>query len=120
QESSSNLLKKLERDCPVIADIIWKARTGRNLEFNEKLVIFFTIGFLMEGEKILHEVLEPCPDYRPNKIKRMFQRLKGRPISCPKIRRIMPERTAYLRCNCSFEIPEGSYPSPLLHVTFKG
>jgi len=116
---SLDLLKKLENNCPVLSEIIWKARSGRKLENDEKLVIFFIIGFLPEGEKILHEILEPCPDYRPHKVKKMFLKVKGRPMSCPKIRKIMPQRTAYLRCNCSFEIPEGCYPSPLLHVRSK-
>jgi len=46
----------------------------------------------------------------------MALRLKSNPISCPKIRELLPETTAYLPCNCSFMIPAGSYPSPLLHI----
>jgi hypothetical protein len=80
------------------------------------LVVFFTLGFLEEGKKILHDVLESCPDYRPNKVNRTISKLRGNPISCPKIRELMPETTAYLPCNCSFEVPKGGYPSPLLHI----
>ncbi|MEW6375038.1 MAG: CRISPR-associated primase-polymerase type A1 [Thermodesulfobacteriota bacterium] len=115
-DRSIHSLKRLEQRCPVLEEIIRKARSGRKLRNEEKLVVFFTLGFLKEGKKILHDVLENCPDYRPNKLNRMASKLRGNPISCPKIRELMPETTAYLPCNCSFEIPKGGYPSPLLHA----
>ena len=101
---------------PVIEEVARKARSGRMLNHEEKLVVFFTLGFLNDSLKSLHSVLEPCPDYRPKKVDRLASRLKSNPISCPKIRELLPETTAYLLCNCSFPIPEGSYPSPLLHI----
>jgi hypothetical protein len=109
-------LKQLEKCCPVVAEIIRKARSGRMLRHEEKMVVFFTLGFLKDDFKSLHGVLEPCPDYRPKKVDRLASRLKSNPISCPKIRELLPETTAYLPCNCSFEVREGSYPSPLLHI----
>ncbi len=109
-------LKRLEKNCPVIAEIIRKAHSGRRLNHEEKMVIFFTLGFLNDNFRSLHYVLEPCPDYRPKKVDRLASRLKSNPISCPKIRALLPETTAYFPCNCSFTIREGSYPSPLLHI----
>lgn len=111
-----SLLNRLETRCPVFADILWKARSGRSLQVHEKLMIFFTLGFIEEGKHLIHRILEPCPDYRPRRVDRMIKRIRGKPISCPKIRQLMPERTAYLRCNCTFEIPEGGYPTPFLHI----
>lgn len=109
-------LNLLQRKCPVLEDIIHKARSGRNLQDEEKKVIFFTIGFLIDGEKMIHEILESCPEYRPNRVDKMLNRLGQNPISCPKIRQLMPERTAYLACNCLFKINEGEYPTPILHL----
>ena len=109
-------LKRLEKSCPVFAEIIRKAHSGRMLRHEEKMVVFFTLGFLKDDFKSLHSVLEPCPDYRPKKVDRLASRLKSNPISCPKIRELLPETTAYLPCNCSFMISEGKYPSPLLHI----
>jgi len=109
-------LKWLEKSCPVIAEVIRKARSGRMLNHEEKMVIFFTLGFLNDNLDSLHNVLETCPDYRPKKVDRLASRLKSNPISCPKIRELLPETTAYLPCNCSFTVREGSYPSPLLHI----
>jgi len=115
-DSPYELLKRIEKSCPVIDEIIRKARSGRNLRQEEKKVLYFTLGFLGDGLKSLHAALEPCPDYRPHKVARLAPRLASHPISCPKIRELLPEVTAYLKCNCAFDIPEGGYPSPLLHV----
>ena len=109
-------LKKLIKGCPVIDEISRKAQSGRMLRHEEKVVIFFTLGFLKDHFRSLHSVLEPCPDYRPQKVERLASRLKSNPISCPKVRELLPETTAYLPCNCSFVIREGGYPSPLLHI----
>lgn len=114
--ADSDPSKRLEKSCPVIEEVIRKARSGRMLNHEEKMVIFFTLGFLNDNLKSLHSVLEPCPDYRPKKVDRLASRLKSNPISCPKIRELLPETTAYLPCNCSFEIQKGGYPTPLLHV----
>ena len=109
-------LRRLQKNCPVLGDLIRKAGSGRILRHEEKMVVFFTLGFLNDHFLSLHRVLEPCPDYRPKKVDRLASRLKSNPISCPKIRELLPETTAYLPCNCSFVIREGSYPSPLLHI----
>ena len=114
--SSSNLFAKLQRLCPVVEAIVLKARSGRNLRVEEKVVLYFTVGFLPEAPEILHDVLEPCPDYRPKKVNRMISRLGANPVSCPKIRQLMPDTTAYLPCKCSFNLERGLYPTPLLHI----
>jgi hypothetical protein len=43
-------------------------------------------------------------------------RLKSHPISCVKIRELIPETTATVACNCIFDLRGGKYPSPLLHI----
>ena len=109
-------LKHLQEQCPVLDEIVRKAGSGRNLRHEEKLVLYFVLGFLSDGAELLHHVLEPCPDYRPKKVARVILRLGHHPVSCPKIRHLLPEVTAYLRCECSFDLIPGEYPSPLLHV----
>lgn len=115
-EEAPDSLQRLQKKCSVIEEIIRKAQSGRMLNHEEKLVLFFTLGFLQDDYRSLHSVLEPCPDYRPKKVDRLALRLKGNPISCPKIRELLPATTAYLPCNCSLIIPHGGYPTPLLHV----
>ena len=115
-QTTFNSLRKIEENCPVVEEIIRKAQSGRILQHDEKVVLYFTVGFLGEGFSALHHVLEPCPDYRPKKVDRIASRLGTNPISCPKIRELLPEMTAYLKCDCAFEIQRGAYPSPVLHI----
>ncbi len=113
---SSNLFAKIQKQCPIIEAIVLKAKSGRILRVEEKLILYFTIGFLPDAIQLLHEIMEPCPDYRPKKIERMVSRLGKNPISCPKIRHLVPELTSYLSCKCSFHLEKGLYPTPLLHI----
>ncbi len=117
ESMGSTPLEQLKKGCSVIEEIIRKAQSGRMLHQDEKMVLFFTVGLFNDGFKALHRVLEPCPDYRPKKVDWLGSRLKSNPISCPKIRQLLPEMTAYLPCNCSFEVPVGKYPTPLLHIS---
>ncbi len=114
--SSSDLFTKLQKRCSIVEAIVLKAASGRSLRTEEKMVLYFTVGFLPESTRILHDILEPCPDYRPNRVNRMMSRLCRNPISCPKIRQLVPEMTAYLSCKCSFDLRSGLYPTPLLHI----
>jgi hypothetical protein len=102
--------------CLVLAEIINKARAGRNLSRQEKLILYYTLGLVDDGGRSIHYVLEPTPEYRPQKVDKLISQLKSNPVSCPKIRELLPETTAYVRCDCDFLIPEGGYPSPLIHV----
>lgn len=117
--SSRADVKHLREGCQVLNEILKKARSGRNLHPEEKRVLFFILGFLPDGREILHHVLEPCPDYRPKKVDQMFTRLGEHPISCPKIRYVIPEITGYVKCDCSFGLLPGMYPNPLLHLELK-
>jgi len=114
--SSRDDVKRLRERCQVLNEILKKARSGRNLRLEEKRVLFFILGFLPDGREMLHHVLEPCPDYRPKKLDQLFARLGSHPISCPKVRYLLPEITGYVRCDCTFRLPPGFYPNPLLHL----
>jgi tetratricopeptide (TPR) repeat protein len=109
-------VEALRLKCLVLAEIINKARAGRNLSRQEKLILYYTLGLFDDKGKSIHYVLEPTPEYRPQKVDKLISQLKSNPVSCPKIRELLPETTAYVRCDCDFLIPEGGYPSPLIHV----
>jgi hypothetical protein len=115
QQSLDLLLSK----CPVIKTIRDKASAGRILSRKEKVAVFYTIGFLDQDNSLLHRFLNPCPDYRYKAIARQAKNIHPRPISCLKLRYILPEITASVDCNCLFgpdQLSDGRYPSPLLHV----
>jgi len=106
----------LARYCPVVNELVRRAQAGRILRREEKVVLFYAVGLLDEGCRALHDILEPCPDYRFEKVQRQAARLKPAPISCLKIRELLPEITASVGCNCSFDLRGGRYPSPVLHA----
>lgn len=109
-------LETLRTKCPVLKELMEKARAGRKLRSEEKVVVFYTIGLLDTEHHCLHATLEPCPDYHYRKVERVASRLQLNPISCLKIRHLIPEITSSVNCNCPFDLRDGRYPSPLLHV----
>ena len=110
------LFQRLLRCCPILAELVSKATMGRILRREEKVVLFYTVGWLEQGPEILQECFQACPDYQYESVRRQAARLKGHPMSCVKIRELVPETTSVLNCNCSFDLRGGKYPSPLLHV----
>ena len=115
QQSLEVLLSR----CPVIKTIKDKAEAGRILSRKEKVAVFYTVGFLDNERIVLHRILEPCPDYRYKAVARQAKNIHPRPISCLKLRSMVPEITASVGCNCLFgpdQLSDGRYPSPLLHV----
>ncbi|MFP3868875.1 MAG: CRISPR-associated primase-polymerase type A1 [Desulfobacteraceae bacterium] len=109
-------IKQLAKQCPVLGELINKALAGRVLRRDEKVVLFYTVGLADRSGRALHRLLEASPDYNYQKVQRQFCRLSSHPISCYKIRQLLPEITASVNCNCSFDLRGGKYPSPLLHV----
>jgi|Deesub1362A_J573_1020465.scaffolds.fasta_scaffold00060_123 tetratricopeptide (TPR) repeat protein len=109
-------LRILLARCPVLGEISQKAARGRILRREEKVALFYTVGLLDTSGEALHGLLEPCADYTYESVERQRIRLKRNPISCPKLREMMPELTASVMCNCIFDLRGGKYPSPLLHV----
>ncbi len=112
----SGVVKKLISRCPVVDYLVKKSLAGHMLRNPEKVVLFYTLGLIDEGGYTIHRLLQATPDYNYKKVKNQLERLKKHPISCVKIRTLLPEITASLHCNCSFDLRGGKYPSPLMHV----
>ncbi|MBW1716790.1 MAG: tetratricopeptide repeat protein [Deltaproteobacteria bacterium] len=115
ENSLSESVKLLVRSCPVLKELVRRSERGRTLSYEEKVILFYTIGLVGEDGDDLHRLLETCPDYNYRKVNRQIARLKKNPMSCLKIRELVPEITASVTCNCSFDLRGGKYPSPLLH-----
>lgn len=114
--SGAKDVKELLDHCPVITELIKKAESGRKLSSDEKMILFYTLGLSAKAGRSIHEVLQPCSDYDYQKVERMLGRLKPHPISCIKIRALIPDITASLNCFCTFDLRGGRYPSPFLHI----
>lgn len=111
----SESVETLIHSCPVLSELSRRARSGRLLPYEEKVILFYTIGLIDIDGMPLHRLLETCPDYNYQKVNRQIARLRQNPISCLKIRELVPEITASVNCNCSFDLRGGKYPSPILH-----
>nr|HID58697.1 tetratricopeptide repeat protein [Desulfobacterales bacterium] len=109
-------VERLMSRCSAIAYLIQKAVSGQMLRREEKVILFYSVGLLDDDGNVIHRVLEPTPDYNYTKTKRQLERLQRNPISCLKIRSMIPEITASVDCLCQFDLRGGKYPSPLLHV----
>jgi tetratricopeptide (TPR) repeat protein len=112
----SESVNLLLQSCPVLDELVRRAQRGRILSYEEKVILFYTIGLVGEDGADLHSLLESCPDYNYRKVNRQVARLRKNPMSCLKIRDLVPEITASVGCNCSFDLRGGKYPSPLLHL----
>ncbi len=117
QKITSEQALKVYRGCAVIAELVGRALRARNLRHEEKLALFYSLGMVEDGPRVIHEVLENCPDYDCEKISRQAARLKPNPISCLKIRKLLPETASSVVCACVFDIRGGKYPSPVMHVS---
>ncbi len=109
-------IENMINSCIVLSGIVRKAQSSRILSREEKVILFYTIGILDEDGRALHSILNPCPDYNYTKVERQRVRLKSNPISCIKIRELIPEYTASVSCNCVFDLRGGRYPSPVMHI----
>ncbi|RMD60199.1 MAG: DNA primase, partial [Nitrospirae bacterium] len=72
------------------------------------------VGHLDKGPEVLNHLLKRCVNVEPSHL--LKSRLRGNPISCPKIRSRIPHITSKVACNCSFSPDSGLYPTPILHI----
>lgn len=110
-------IERLVLSCAVLRQIAAKTEQARRLSEQERRVLYYTIGFL-DAEK-MHDILGRCPDYKRKSVDRQLANLYPRPISCVRIRELLPALAGADDCHCIFdggELKIGRYPSPLLHV----
>lgn len=100
--------------CGVLGEIERRARSGGILGNDERMVLTYTAGHLTKGPDAVNSVLSTLLNVEQTAL--LKSRLKGNPMSCPKIRSRVPEVAASVGCNCKFEASAGLYPNPLLHL----
>lgn len=100
--------------CPVIRHLVEKAQQFREINNDEANVIVHTIGHLENGPDAVNSILRECPTASESLF--LKSRLRGNPISCPKIRSRVPDVTSRVICNCQFDPRLLVYPNPLIHL----
>ncbi len=102
------------RGCPVLAELRRKVERHRRLTHEEQVVLQHALGHSPAGVQAVNYLLDACVDAHP--AARLQSPLAGNPISCPKIRKRIPQVTAAVPCHCLFDFAPGRYPTPRLHL----
>ncbi|MBW2043171.1 MAG: tetratricopeptide repeat protein [Deltaproteobacteria bacterium] len=100
--------------CPVIKALVEKIHQTYRIEKDEAMVLIHTVGHLDHGPEIINELFERCAHADPTYF--LKSRLKGNPMSCPKIRLRVPSVTSRVACNCTFDPDAHLYPTPVIHA----
>lgn len=104
----------LKRRCPVLSLLVEKGLEQRRLSHDEQIVLRHTWGHVPQALPAVNYVLERCPEISP--AAHLQSPLRGNPMSCPKIRKRIPEVTSTVACHCVFTVNPDHYPTPILHL----
>ncbi|MHC1587999.1 MAG: hypothetical protein ACXQTX_06030, partial [Candidatus Syntropharchaeia archaeon] len=100
--------------CEVLRVLVEKIDTEKEVTHEERLVLIHTVGYLDHGPEAVNELLKKCLHIEEDFF--LKSRLRGNPMSCPKIRARIPHITSRCKCNCQFDPTLNMYPTPLLHI----
>lgn len=101
--------------CAVLRTIVERARQTGTLTKDEAQVLVHTVGHLERGPEAVNTLFARAfPAEDPSLL--LKSRLRGNPISCPRIRSRIPGITSTVPCNCVFDQGADPYPTPLIHV----
>lgn len=104
--------------CPVLKAIGDKVHQTSMLSKDETMVLIHTLGHLEHGPEAVNELFQRCINADPALF--LKSRLRGNPMSCPKIRSRIPQVTSTVACNCAFNLGSNLYPTPLIHLQEMG
>lgn len=100
--------------CATLRALTDQAEQERRLSYEEAMVLIHSLGHIDTGPSAVNTLLRQALNTDPGLL--MRGRLRGNPISCPKIRQKVPHVTSRVACNCEFPPGIGLYPTPLLHL----
>jgi len=107
-------LQQLLLKCPALKSLVEQVHRRALLSKDETMVLVHTLGHLEHGPQIVNELFQRCLNAAPALF--LKSRLRGNPMSCPKIRARAPQITAAVDCNCAFDDSVNLYPTPLIHA----
>ncbi len=103
--------------CNVLQHLYKKAQNENRLNHLQRLTFLGTIAFIEPyGHEALHAIMSHTLNYNFRITERWYQRRKGNPLSCHKIRLWHHDITPGLGCYCQFDLPKECYPSPIAHT----
>jgi len=102
--------------CAMIGYLVDKASRESHLSFTERKVLLGVLGHLKNGKQLLHYIIGNCSDYSPSITDHYISKLKGTPLGCNKIRRLLFYLEGVVECRCSFAGGGAEYATPLNHL----
>jgi len=110
-------IEKMIKKCNVLKHLIDKVEKEHHLTHVDRLTILHTTGHFKEtGKYFVHKIIGKTYNYDYRVTERWIKRLKGSPVSCPKIRDWQSHITPSIGCFCKFPETSKCYPTPILHV----
>jgi len=100
--------------CAVLRVLVERGLERRRLAHPEQMVLRHVLGHRPSGLLAVNYVFKRCPEIGPESF--LQSMLTGHPMSCPTIRKRVPDVTARVPCNCTFKVKTDHYPTPLLHL----
>lgn len=100
--------------CATLQALVEKINQTSQLSKEETMVLIHTMGHLDRGPEAVNELFHRCANADSTLF--LKSRLRGNPMSCPKIQARIPHITSALACNCVFDLGVNLYPTPLIHV----
>jgi hypothetical protein len=94
-----------------------KSEKTKWLNHVERLTLASVLGHMgVAGHQAVHEIIRFTTNYDHRVTQKWLDRVKGFPISCPRIRERHSDITPVVGCCCQFPNSKNSYPSPVLHA----
>lgn len=100
--------------CAVLRALVERILQSGTLSKDEAQVLIHTLGHLDHGPEAVNALFARAFPADPSVM--LKSRLRGNPMSCPRIRSRIPGITSAVACNCVFDQGSGPYPTPLIHV----
>lgn len=104
-------LYRLQQACAPLAQVMSLCLDGGHLSLREEKILYQTIGFLPDGRRLLHYLMNGQPEYNPHQVDYRISRLRGTPLGCRRIHDLLEFAGPF----CRFD-RQASYLHPLLHI----
>ena len=104
-------LYRLQGACAPLAQVMSLCLDNGTLSLREEKILFQTIGFLPDGRKLLHYLMNGLSEYNPHQVDYRLSRLRGTPLGCRRIHELLGFAGPF----CRFS-RQADYLHPLLHI----
>lgn len=104
-------LATLSERCQALRRLIERCYSGEPITVREEKILLGTISFLPRGRLLTHSLLRNMSDYNPHLIDYKLSRVRGTPLGCKSIHRLLD----MVHGLCRFG-KMASYSHPLLHL----